>query len=361
MENDVIKLPNSLSYIGSKMKLLDWINNCIELYTNKKINCFESFADLFSGTGVVAYYMMQKGIKNIISNDIQHYSFIISSVWTCYDINIIKMKDLIDRLNNLNNLKLDTSDCFIYNTYSPASIMPRMYFTKYNALKIDIIRQEIEKIKDTLTSQEYNMIIKILLYASTKVGNISSTWGAYLKKFKKTALNNMLLDSGMLDLLIQDTVNHTVYNKDIITLLNENNLENIDIVYLDSPYNRGYSCNYFVLEAISKYNNPEIKNGVTGLLKDIDENSKIFCSKVNAKNSFKNILSKIKSKYIFISYSSDSIVSKNDMIELLKFNWDNIICYEKEYKRFKSNNNGVQESTIQEYLFSATNKTIKLS
>lgn len=360
-----IRLPKSMSYIGSKMKLVDWIKDCIEIYTNKKINEIGSFADLFSGTGIVGYYMMQKGIKCVTSNDIQHYSYIVSSVWTQRDINIDKMKKIIDEFNDLEldteileNLRIDTSDCFIYNTYSPASNPQRMYFTKNNALKIDIIRQDIEnrKKQGELSIQEYNMLIKILLYASTKVGNISSTWGAYLKTFKKTSLNPIVLDASMLDLLLEDDdIVHTVYNKDITHLLNENDFNDTDIVYLDSPYNnRQYSSNYFVLEAISKYNSPEIKDGVTGLLKETNEGSKIFCSKVNAEKSFREILSKIKSKFVFISYSSDSIVPKEDMIKILELNWTNIICYIKEYKRFKSNNNCEQESTIQEYLFAAT-------
>lgn len=362
MENE-IKLPKSLSYIGSKMKLLDWIKDCIERYTNKKINEIKSIADLFSGTGVVAYYMMQKGINCVTSNDIQHYSYIVSSVWTQREININKIKKLIEEFNEMEinqetvkNLEIDTSDFFIYNTYSPASEPHRMYFTKDNSLKIDLIRQEIEKRKEDLSVQEFNLLIKILLYASTKVGNISSTWGAYLKTFKKTSLNPIILDKSILDLLLESNdINHTVYNKDIIQLLNENDFNGTEIVYLDSPYNnRQYSSNYFVLEAISKYNNPEIKNGITGLLKETNEGSKIFCSKVNAKKSFEEVLSKIKSKYVFISYSSDSIVSKADMIVILEKHWTNIICYTKEYKRFKSNNNGEQEATIEEYLFAAT-------
>lgn len=362
MENE-IKLPKSLSYIGSKMKLLDWIKDSIETYTNKKINEIRSFADLFSGTGVVGYYMMQKGINCVTSNDIQHYSYIVSSVWTQRNINIDKIKKIIEEFNeieineeNIKNLGIDTSDFFIYNTYSPASEPKRMYFTKNNAIKIDIIRQEIEKRKGDLSIQEYNLLIKILLYASTKVGNISSTWGAYLKIFKKTALNPIVLDTSILDLLLEsNNLKHTVYNKDIIHLLNENDFNDTDIVYLDSPYNnRQYSSNYFVLEAISKYNSPEIKNGITGLLKETNEGSKIFCSKANAKKSFEKVLSKIKSKYVFISYSSDSIVSKDDMIKILELHWTNINCYIKEYKRFKSNNNGIQEATISEYLFAAT-------
>jgi adenine-specific DNA-methyltransferase len=351
-----IKLPNSFSYIGSKMKLLDWISNNIELYTNKTLKDIDSFADLFSGTGVVAYYMIQKGIKNITSNDIEYYAFITSSVWTTNNIDKIKLSNIIDILNNINK-QVPTNDDFIYNTYSPGcKDIPRMFFTKSNSLKIDKIRQEIEKLKTNLTDEEYKYLIKILLYASIKVGNISSTWGAYLKKFKSSSLNDLILNKEMLNLLVDNNINHVSFNKDIFELLDQQDFKDTEICYLDSPYNnRVYENNYHILNVISKYNSPEIK-GKTGLLVEQKSGSKLFCSKINAKKSFENILSKIKSKFIFISYSSESIVSKQEIITILNKDWENVVCYEKEYKRFKSNNNNIQDKTIKEYLFAATNK-----
>ena len=65
-------------------------------------------------------------------------------------------------------------------------------------------------------------------------------------------------------------------------------------------------------------------------------------------------MEKIKSKYIFISYSSESVVSKDDMIKMMEdAGWKDVICCEKEYQRFKSNRNNeeLQQKNITEYIF----------
>ena len=123
---------------------------------------------------------------------------------------------------------------------------------------------------------------------------------------------------------------------------------------MDPPYvaNRSYHDNYHVLETISRYDNPKLK-GKTGLREVVDTKSK-FCSKRDALEEFRLVLSKIRSRYMFISYSSESIVSKEMMIELLKSSgWLDVRCYEKEYQRFKSNKNSddKQPKIVMEYIF----------
>jgi len=347
----------SFSYIGSKTKLLTFIEEHICLYINKPLNEISLFADLFSGSGIVSYYLVQKGCKNIITNDIQHYAYILSSVLTKKDVNLEKIINLI---NNLNNINCENPSCidFIYSNYTPTKNCERMYFTIENGIKIDRIRQAIEKyyLENTINNKEYRLLLKILLYSVTSVANTSAVFGAYLKQYKKTALKSLKMDTELLLKLSSNTITHTFYNKDITELLDNMNQDNIEVCYIDSPYtaNRGYHDNYGLLETISKYDNPKI-HGKTGLRDDISTKSK-FCSKVQAVIEFEKILFKIKSKYIFISYNSESIVPKEKMIELLELYWNNIICYEKEYKRFKSNNNGEQDKTVQEYLFAATRK-----
>ena len=105
------------------------------------------------------------------------------------------------------------------------------------------------------------------------------------------------------------------------------------------------------METISRYDYPSIK-GKTGL-RESGIKSK-FCSKREAASEFKNVLEKIKSKYIFISYSSESVVSKDNMISMMKdAGWKDVICCEKEYQRFKSNRNSedLQQKKIIEYIF----------
>jgi adenine-specific DNA-methyltransferase len=161
----------------------------------------------------------------------------------------------------------------------------------------------------------------------------------------------------MVDLLLNndnDSINHVSHNKDVFDLLDINGLSDIQVAYIDSPYNeRKYSGNYHVLEVISKYNYPNVK-GKTGLLQQENNGAKAFCSRVNAAKSFETMLQKLNTQYVFISYSSESIVSKEAIQYILKkTGWIDVVCVEKEYKRFKSNKNGKQEKTVKEYLFCA--------
>lgn len=354
-----IIIPKSFNYIGSKIKLLNFIGDSIEKYIGKELNKIESFFDCFSGTGVVSHFMMQKGIKNIISNDIQYYAEIISSVWTTKDIDITKLKHIITDINTeLSEIKFEPSENdFVCNNFTTFN-SERMYFSEMNGFKIDKTRQKIETLKKDLTNQEYKCLLKIMLYAITNVSNITSVYGSYLKSIKKSALKNFILDEKIFDWLVKDdNIVHESFNQDIIELLDSNELKDkVECVYLDSPYNRGYYDNYHVLETITKYDSPKLK-GKTGL-RDLDcEKAKSFTLKTKTEKSFLSLFEKLKSKYIFVSYSSESIVSKNKMIEMLNDSgWEKIECIEYIYPRFKSNKNGHQEKDVIEYLFCGQKK-----
>jgi adenine-specific DNA-methyltransferase len=355
----------SFNYIGSKKKLLQYLEECMELYMGKSISEIESFGDYFCGTGIVSYHMIQKGVKNIITNDIQHYAYVISSIWSKGDIDVKKVKGLIRDLNSRVMDMSERSECkrsernnernFIYNNYTEFGSMKRMYLTKLNGLRVDYIRQEIERLYNSgeINEYEYHLLIKVLLYGVTAVSNTASVYGAYLKKYKACALKTLLLDDTLVENLYDGDINHKSYNMDISRLLDQ--VESTEVCYIDSPYNtRKYDDNYHLLETISKYDYPKIK-GKTGL-RDTNVSKSKFCSKVEVKGAFDDIYSRIKSKYIFVSYSSEGLVSKDDMIEMMKKYWTNVVCYEKDYQRFKSNRNNQMSDGVIEYLFAGTKK-----
>jgi len=131
-----------------------------------------------------------------------------------------------------------------------------MYFTNENAMKCDAIRMQIgrwKKGKD-ITENEYFFLLATLLENIDKVANTASVYGAFLKKFKKSALQPLTLTPANFFLNDHD---HEVYNDDILEVAK---LTSHDVVYLDPPYNeRQYSSNYHMLETIAKYDNPKIK------------------------------------------------------------------------------------------------------
>ena len=357
----------SFNYIGSKMKLLDFIQKSVLDYTGKSYKEISGFADICSGTGVVAFDVMRGGCNNIMTNDIQHYASVVSSVWCKTNIDVDKIRDIIANINtrlseiDLQNTDVNLDDFFVYKHYTEAGPDGRLYLTQLNGYKTDLIRQNIEKLytDKTVNEKEYRLLLKLLLYAVSSVSNIASVYGAYLKSYKKVALKNLVLNVDLLDNLVDNVkdnrrIEHTGHNKSIVELLDTDDLSKYEVAYMDPPYvaNRSYHDNYHVLETISRYDNPKLK-GKTGLREVVDTKSK-FCSKRDALEEFKLVLSKIRSKYMFISYSSESIVSKEQMIELMKATgWLDVRCYEKEYQRFKSNKNSddKQPKLVVEYIF----------
>lgn len=352
----------SFNYIGSKMKLLDYISETVKNYMGKEYGEIDGFADICSGTGVVAFDVLKGSCKRILTNDIQHYAYTVSSAWTTKNIDMVKMEGMILKINtmigNIDVLpKYDkTSLYFIYNNYTEAGPEGRMYLSMKNGYKIDKVRHEIMRLQNEslINLDEHNLLLKILLYAVAGVSNIASVYGAYLKNYKPCALKDLVLDVGLMDSLVKtDDIDHVAKNMNITDLLLSDDLSGYEVVYIDPPYvaNRGYHDNYHLLETISRYDYPSIK-GKTGL-REAGVKSK-FCSKRDAASEFKNVLEKIKSRYIFISYSSESVVSKENMISMMEgAGWKDVICYEKEYQRFKSNRNSedLQQKNIIEFIF----------
>lgn len=62
---------STLQYMGSKARIISHI--CDPIIKN---NSIKTVVDLFAGTGSVGYAL--KGYKNIISNDIEYYAYIIN-------------------------------------------------------------------------------------------------------------------------------------------------------------------------------------------------------------------------------------------------------------------------------------------
>ena len=64
----------TLNYIGSKKKLLPFIDHVIMSNVEEKDISGNKFGDLFSGTGIVGEYFSKKGFT-ITSNDKENYSY----------------------------------------------------------------------------------------------------------------------------------------------------------------------------------------------------------------------------------------------------------------------------------------------
>lgn len=335
-----------MNYIGSKLSLLEFLEESIKKVVKKDCNVF---CDLFAGTGVVGSYFKRKGFK-IISNDIQYYSYVLNRHYIKNHrplefkklfgvIGDLKKAKVSERsifvINYLNNLKGKKG--FIFNNYclggTKDKVEQRMYFSDENGIRCDAIRKKIEEWRNNglVNENEYYFLLASLVESMDKYANTASVYGAFLKQLKKSAQRLMVLEPA--ELIINDQ-EHEVYNEDINSVVCK---IKGDILYLDPPYNqRQYATNYHILETIAKYDNPKVY-GKTGLRDYVNQKS-LYCSKPQVKKSFKDLIDNAKVKYIFLSYNNEGLMSADDIKEVMssrgKYGF-----FTKEYSRFKADKN----------------------
>jgi len=216
-----------MNYIGSKSSLLGFLEESINKVVDK--NC-RVFCDLFAGTGIVGRYFKTKGYK-IIANDIQYYSYVLNRhyIGNHKELNFAKLTKEIPDLKNIDikNRKKFVCDFlsnlkgvkgFIYKNYCLGGTKDkeelRQYFSDENAMRCDAIRQKIESWKEQnlISDDEYYFLITSLVESIDKYANTASVYGAFLKKLKKTAQNNLILKPAELVINEQD---HEVFNENI--------------------------------------------------------------------------------------------------------------------------------------------------
>lgn len=328
-----------MRYLGNKTRMLENIDSVI-----LDNNITEGvFCDLFAGSGSVGDYFKER--FQIISNDFLHSLSIINKAkLENKDIplfrDFIKKYD-IDPFTYFNN-KTYVSDTqfFITNNYSPKG--NRQFFTENNAIKIDGIRIEIEKLyKDFIIDlKERNFLIASLIESVMGVSNTTGTYEAYLKKWDNRALKNFELQP----INIRKTkkiFDNAIYNKDSNELLRK---ITGDVLYIDPPYTiTDYNSAYHVLESISKYDYPTI-GGITGRRKETIKKSK-YTKKKQALINFEDLFRQANFNHILVSYSTQGLVSIDELVELAKkFAVNNEVkVYEfpfREYKNIRSSQKG---------------------
>lgn len=349
-----------MNYIGSKLSLLEFLEESIDKVVDK--NC-GTFCDLFAGTGIVGSYFKKKGYK-VIANDIQYYSYVLNRhyIGNHKELTFSKLANEFPELKKIEIVNRKKYVCdflselkgkkgFIYKNYCLGGTKdkeePRQYFSDENGMRCDAIRQKIEKWKKEklISNDEYYFLITTLVESIDKYANTASVYGAFLKKLKKTAQNNLILKPA--ELIINDQ-EHEVFNDDINEVAGK---VSGDILYLDPPYNhRQYATNYHLLETIAKYDNPRI-HGKTGL-REYDEQKSLYCSRAQVRNAFKDLILKAKAKYIFLSYNNEGLMTLDDIKEIMSLR-GKYGHFTKEYNRFRAdkekNRNHKADKTV-EYL-----------
>ena len=300
-----------MRYIGSKLKLLSFIEDTITDFLQEDISQ-KVFCDLFSGTGIVAKHFKPK-VKFIMANDLEFYSYVVN-------------KDMLERNEQSVQSVAYLNDIigthgFITEEYA----LKRMYFTVENAMKIDGIREEIRK----LNGDMHWYALSALLQVADKVSNTTGMYSAYLKYIKESTIKPLMLEDFPVP-----TGEGVVYQQDANELIGK---VFGDILYLDPPYNhRQYGSNYHILNTIAR-GVSFVPKGISGLPPEY--NKSLYCSKRQAKDALYDVIQNANFPFIFLSYNNEGIISTQEIQDMFS-RFGTYKQYEKEHQRYKSNNNG---------------------
>ena len=312
-----------MNYIGSKLRLCqDFLPSTIKSVCGEDLSQ-KVFCDIFAGTGIVGR-TFKNLVKQVISNDIEYYSYVLNKNYIENSQEIVSKEDYITKLNNL---PLEQNG-FIYKNYCIGGNGERQYFSDENGKRIDTIRTGIEELKnrEEISSNLYYFLLCSLLESSDKVANTASVYGAYLKSLKKTAQKQLVLESAEFEL---SPNKHLVYNQDSNILIKE---ISGDILYLDPPYNsRQYGANYHILNTIAEYKefSPSGKTGLRNYFRSR------YCSTSTVKEEFEDLIKNAQFQYIFLSYNNEGLMSIEDITNIMS-KYGRYSSVQTSYQRFKA-------------------------
>ena len=337
--SDQVSLYPPTRFMGSKRKLLGEIWNVASRFE------FDSVVDLFSGSGIVGYMFKSHG-KTVISNDYMAMSATFTKAMVENNTVTLPIAEAEKLL-----IKQGEVDHFVSDTFKD------LYYTDEENELIDILRTNIAAIDD-----QYKKAIAMtaLIRACTKKrprGIFTYTGHRYDdgRKDLQKSLSQQFLEA-------VEAVNNAVFdnhktNKSVNGDAMALEVEKPDLVYIDPPYYSPLSDN----EYVRRY------HFIEGLARDwkgveIQEHTKTkkfksyptpFSTKNGAYDAFDKLFSKFSDSILIVSYSSNSLPTQEDMVELMKKYKKHVEVVPVDYKYAFGNQADAKthRNSVQEYLF----------
>lgn len=314
-------------YLGSKLRLLDFIKNVTEQNTKN----VKTIADVFGGTGVVANMFFQNG-ENVIVNDILDSNLVsYETFFGSEDIDEPKIQTCIQKMN-----RLPLRSNYVSDNYGDK------YFSADNAKKIGEAREYIERLTN-INGRERAVLLTSLIYAMDKSANTVGHYDAYRKKMDT-------LVPIVFKLPDFNTNTHStarIYHEDANRLVK--NIE-ADMVYIDPPYNsRQYGDIYHVLENIIDWQKPKLYGKAMKPQDRSKTKSKYSTSK--APEAFDELISNINARYIMVSHNntahkgagrSNAKISNDEIIKSLSKR-GNVKVFSEKFQVFTTGKTNIKD------------------
>jgi DNA adenine methylase len=331
----------STRFMGSKNKLLRGIWAAASQFD------FDVVIDLFSGSGIVGYMLKTQG-KTVICNDYMAMSATFTKAMI--ENNVITLPE--DEALALLELQRPV-DRFVQ------TIFKGLYFSNEDNQLIDILRTNIKAIRNPY-KRAIAMSALIRACFKKRPRGIFTYIGSRYNDGRK----DLLMDFRTQFLTAVDIVNAAVFNngkpnksfnKDTMTF---HRYKEAGLVYIDPPYYSPLSDNEYVrryhfLEGLARdWQGVEIQEHT--ITKKFKSYPTPFSSRKGAAAAFDLLFKRFRESVLLVSYSSNSLPTKEEMLQLMAKHKHHVEVVPIRYKysfgtqghKVGNNNNDVQE-----YLF----------
>lgn len=288
-------------YVGSKYKISHEIIKLI--LENCKGN---SFFDVFAGTGIITERMIPH-VDSIILNDFLYSNEVIyKGFFDSNDIDIEKLSQIVEELNISYESNKEAKENYCIINFGGK------YFSRNDAYKIGEIRDKLNNLlyKKKINHKEFNVLLSSLIYSIDRIANTVGHYDAYRKikhvedKFQYNLINPIDTRGKKIQ----------IYREDANELISK--IKSVDISFIDPPYNsRQYSRFYHVLENITTWEKPDLY----GVAMKPEPNNMSEYSRSSAITVFKDLISRIDSKYIVVTYNNTYNSKSNSSRNKIEF------------------------------------------
>ena len=313
---------HGVKYIGSKRTIVKHIGDMVSSLDIK------TAIDVFSGTTRVAQYLKQNGIRMVTSD--------LSWATTCYAYTYVHNRDnkhlqsKIEEMNNLAPVRGWLTKNYTGDIPEEEKHGYGRCFQIKNSMKADAARDWINE--QQLEGWEKYTLITSVIHALDAVDNTVGVQQAYLKDWCARSKNDIKFK---LPAYVKGPIGEH-FEGNALTI----DYPECDLAYLDPPYSQhSYAEYYHIWDSIVRWDKPETdlkaKRRVDRVAKHANFNGsmKSLWNTNEAKKAFDALINRLPVKYVLISYSDESLVAKNELMEICYRYDENYKIKEIDYKR----------------------------
>jgi adenine-specific DNA-methyltransferase len=319
-----------IKYAGSKLKLLPHI-----LQLAQKVNP-QTVLDGFAGTTRVSQAFAQSGYR-VIANDIAVWSKVFAECYLLSSSPREHYQRLIDDLN-----ALPGRHGWFTEHYGGSNGLKRPW-QRHNTMKLDAIREEIERLN--LVRDEKAVALTSLILAMDEVDSTIGHYASYLSEWSPRSYREMKL---RVPALTPKSLGHEVYQKDIFDIVSS---VKADLAYYDPPYGSNndkmppsrvrYAAYYHLWTSICLFDDPPLfgKANRRADTRDslsasvFEEFRKNEIGRLIVVEAIERLLLETQARHVILSYSSGGRATAKELNDVICGSGKLLEVVEVDYRR----------------------------